>query len=149
MVPIYAASSFLQLRFYQSAVYYSVISDCYEAFAISSFFGLLCQYTGPDLHQQKQFFRQLQPIKPWVWPMNWFKSCCGGERGPWRTPKSGLTWFNIVWIGIYHYCFIRVAMTITAVVTQNFDRYCESSNSPYFAHIWVSFPCISVEASLS
>lgn len=29
-------------------------------------------------------------------------------------------------------------MTITAVVTQYFDRYCESSNSPVFAHIWVS-----------
>ncbi|KUI55202.1 hypothetical protein VP1G_02525 [Cytospora mali] len=136
MVPIYAASSFLQLRYYHSAVYYSVISDCYEAFAISSFFGLLCQYTAPDLHQQKQFFRQLQPIKPWVWPITWFKKCCGGERGPWRTPKSGLTWFNIIWIGIYHYCFVRVAMTITAVLTQKFDRYCESSNSPYFAHIW-------------
>jgi hypothetical protein len=28
-------------------------------------------------------------------------------------------------------------MTITAVVTQYFGRYCASSNSPVFAHIWV------------
>lgn len=138
MVPIYAASNFLQMKFYHHAVYYSVISDCYEAFAISSFFALMCQYIAPDLHSQKQFFRQLQPIRPWVLPLNWFKKCCGGERGCWRTPQSGLTWFNIIWIGIYHYCFIRVAMTITAVVTQHFKRYCESSNSPYFAHVWVS-----------
>lgn len=137
MVPIYASASFLSLRFYWHAIYFQVISDCYEAFAISSFFALLCHYMAPDLHEQKEYFRLMQPIRPWVWPLNWFAACCGGQRGPWRTPQSGLTWFNIIWIGIYHYCFIRVAMTITAVATQYFDRYCESSNSPVFGHIWV------------
>ncbi|KAK6199047.1 Cell wall integrity and stress response component 4 [Pestalotiopsis sp. IQ-011] len=137
MVPIYSASSFLCIWYYWHAVYFQVISDCYEAFAISSFFALMCHYMAPDLHDQKEYFRHMQPVKPWVWPVTWMNKCCGGERGPWRTPKSGLTWFNIIWIGIYHYCFIRVAMTITAVVTQYFDRYCESSDSPVFAHIWV------------
>lgn len=137
MVPIYATSSFLSLWFYWHAVYYQVISEAYEAFAIASFFALMCHLVAPDLHEQKQFFRQLHPIKPWLIPLNWFAKCCGGDRGCWRTPKSGLTWFNIIWIGVYHYCFIRVAMTIVAVVTQHFDRYCESSNSPVFAHVWV------------
>ncbi|KAK3939881.1 organic solute transporter Ostalpha-domain-containing protein [Diplogelasinospora grovesii] len=138
MVPIYAAASFLSLRFYWHAIYFQVISDCYEAFAISSFFSLLCHYIRPDLHEQKEYFRNLSPVvTPWVWPLNWFKACCGGERGPWRTPKSGLTWFNIIWVGIYQYCFIRVTMTVTAVVTQYFGRYCESSNSPVFSHIWI------------
>jgi hypothetical protein len=31
-------------------------------------------------------------------------------------------------------------MTVTAVVTQYFQKYCESSNSPVFAHIWVCTP---------
>jgi hypothetical protein len=31
-------------------------------------------------------------------------------------------------------------MTVTAVVTQYFEKYCESSNSPVFAHIWVCIP---------
>ncbi|GAP82649.1 putative duf300 domain-containing protein [Rosellinia necatrix] len=137
MVPIYATSSFLSLWFYWHAIYYQVISEAYEAFAIASFFALMCHLVAPDLHEQKQFFRQMQPVKPWILPLNWFAKCCGGERGCWRTPKSGLTWFNIIWIGVYHYCFIRVAMTIVAVVTQYFDRYCESSNSPVFAHVWV------------
>ncbi|OTB03367.1 hypothetical protein M426DRAFT_60654 [Hypoxylon sp. CI-4A] len=141
MTPVYATSSFLCIWYYWHAVYFQVISDCYEAFAISSFFALLCHYVAPDLHEQKEFFREMRPIKPWVWPINWLAKC-GGQRGPWRTPQSGLTWFNIIWIGIYHYCFIRVAMTITAVVTQYFERYCESSNSPVFAHIWV----IAIEA---
>lgn len=137
MVPIYAASGFLQIYYYYHAIYFQVMSDCYEAFAIASFFTLMCHYMAPDLHEQKDYFRNMRPIKPWVWPVDWFAWCCGRQRGIWRTPKSGLTWFNIIWIGIYHYCFIRVAMTITAVVTQYFDRYCESSNSPVFAHIWV------------
>ncbi|KAK3390273.1 putative DUF300 domain protein [Podospora didyma] len=137
MVPVYATSSFLSLRFYWHAIYFQVLSDCYEAFAISAFFSLMCHYIRPSLHEQKEYFRDLHPITPWVWPLNWFSKCCGGERGPWRTPRSGLTWFNILWIGIYHYCFIRVAMTISAVTTQYFGRYCESSNSPLFGHIWI------------
>ncbi|KAI2624279.1 DUF300-domain-containing protein [Hypoxylon sp. NC1633] len=149
MVPVYSTSAFLCIWYYWHAVYFQVISDCYEAFAIASFFALMCHYVAPDLHEQKEFFRHMRPVKPWVLPVNWFAKCCGGERGPWRTPKSGLTWFNIIWIGIYHYCFIRVAMTITAVATQYFERYCESSNSPVFAHIWVIvIECIAVSIAM-
>ncbi|KJZ72973.1 hypothetical protein HIM_07545 [Hirsutella minnesotensis 3608] len=137
MVPIYAISSFCQIQWYWHAIYFQVISDCYEAFAIASFFALFCHYVAPDLHSQKAWFREMRPIKPWVMPVNWFAKCCGGDRGPWRNPTSGLTWFNIIWIGIYHYCFVRVATTIAAVVSQYFGRYCESSNSPVFGHIWV------------
>ncbi|KAF6833519.1 duf300 domain-containing protein [Colletotrichum musicola] len=149
MVPVYAASSFLQLYYYWHAVYFQVMSDCYEAFAIASFFSLMCHYLAPDLHTQKDYFRNMHPIKPWVWPVNWFAKCCGGDKGCWRTPKSGLTWFNINWIGIYHYVFIRVAMTITAVVSQYFHRYCESSNNPVFAHVWViSINCVAVTIAM-
>ncbi|KAK1708329.1 uncharacterized protein CLUP02_17643 [Colletotrichum lupini] len=149
MVPVYAASSFLQLWYYWHAVYFQLMSDCYEAFAIASFFSLMCHYLAPDVHTQKDYFRNLYPIKPWVWPLDWFAKCCGGQRGPWRTPKSGLTWFNVIWIGVYHYVFIRVAMTVTAVVTQYFHRYCESSNNPVFAHIWViSINCVAVTIAM-
>jgi len=149
MVPVYAASSFLQMYYYTHAIYFQVMSDCYEAFAIASFFALMCHYVAPDLHEQKEYFRNLHPVKPWIWPLSWTAKCCGGQRGPWRTPKSGLTWFNIIWIGIYHYCFIRIAMTLTAVATQHFDRYCESSNSPVFAHIWVAaINCLAVTIAM-
>lgn len=137
MVPIYATASFLSILYYWYAVYFQVLSECYEAFAIASFFALLCHYIGPTLHEQKDYFRGIDP-KRWVWPMGWFAKCFGGQKGPFRTPRSGLTWFNVIWFGIYQYCFIRVTMTITAVVTQHFGRYCESSDSPIFAHIWVS-----------
>jgi hypothetical protein len=145
MVPVYAAASFLSFWFYWQAIYFEVISSCYEAFAIASFFALLCHYIAPDLHEQKAYFRGIAP-KPWVWPLGWLKKCCGGERGIWRTPRSGLTWFNVIWTGIYQYCFLRVTLTIVAVITQVFGKYCEASNSPLFAHIWVcsSTPFLSI-----
>lgn len=155
MVPIYATVSFLSYLFYRHALYFEVIRDCYEAFAIASFFALLCHYTAPDLHSQKDYFRTLKP-KEWVLPVNWFKRCCGGERGIWRTPRSGLTWFNvrgsprrqrktfeadmgqIIWFGVFQYCFVRVSMTVVSFVTQATGNYCLESLNPAFAHVWVS-----------
>ena len=95
MIPIYSVVSFLSFYFYRHYVYYQVIRDCYDAFAIASFFSLLCNYIAPDLHNQKEYFRQLTP-KNWLLPLNWFQRCCGSQRkGPWRVPRSGLTWFNV------------------------------------------------------
>ena len=94
MVPIYSLVAFLSIWFYKNSVYYSVIGDCYEAFTIAAFFALLCHYIAPDLHTQKDYFRGIKP-KPWIWPVTWMKKCCGGEHGMWRTPRSGLTWFNV------------------------------------------------------
>ncbi|KAE8555471.1 hypothetical protein EYB25_000167 [Talaromyces marneffei] len=136
MVPVYCTESFLCFLFYRESVYFEVLGSCYEAFALSSFFTLLCHYAAPDLHSQKEYFRAIRP-KEWLWPLSWFAKCCGGQRGCWRTPRSGLTWFNVIWTGIYQYCFIRVTMTVVAVITQAFGRYCEASLSPAFSHVWV------------
>ncbi|KAI5296417.1 hypothetical protein KEM52_002829 [Ascosphaera acerosa] len=135
MVPIYSVVSFLSLYFYRKSVYFEVLRDCYEAFAIASFFSLLCNYVGDDLHDQKNYFREAVP-KPWMWPIRSFKRCCG--EWLWRTPRSGLTQFNIIWVGVFQYCFIRLATTAVTVITEAFRKYCIDSNSPQFAHLWVS-----------
>ncbi|KAI4087835.1 MAG: hypothetical protein Q9206_003198 [Seirophora lacunosa] len=106
MVPIYATVSFLSYVFYYHAIYFEVIRDCYEAFAIASFFALLCHYIAPDLHNQKDFFRGLKPR----------------------------TW--IIYFGVFQYCFVRVTMTIVAVITEAAGRYCLNSLNPAFAHVW-------------
>jgi hypothetical protein len=56
---------------------------------------LMCHYIAQDLHQQKQYFRDITP-KNWVWPLTWMQKCTGGEnKGFLRKPQSGLTWFNV------------------------------------------------------
>ncbi|KAJ6070442.1 hypothetical protein N7467_011761 [Penicillium canescens] len=148
MVPVYSLVAWLSIFFYHDSVYFEVIGDCYEAFCISAFFSLMCHYIAPDLHSQKDYFRGIQP-KAWLWPLTWFARCCGGDRGIWRNPRSGLTWFNIVWAGVFQYCVIRVVMTIVAVVTQALGLYCEASLSPAFSHIWtIVFESISVTIAM-
>jgi hypothetical protein len=94
MIPIYTLTSFLCIYFYKWSVYFELIGYCYEPFAIASFFTLLCSYIAPELHDQKEFFRHIEPIN-WVWPIPWMQKCTGGQNGVWRKPRSGLTWFNV------------------------------------------------------
>jgi hypothetical protein len=95
MIPVYAVVSLISYVFYRHAIYWEVLRDCYEAFAIASFFTLLCHYLEPTLHDQKDYFRRVTP-RNWVWPLPWMQKCTGGkERGWLRIPRSGLTWFNV------------------------------------------------------
>ena len=99
MIPIYAVVSFLSYLYYKKAIYFEVLRDCYEAFAIASFFTLMCHYIAPNLHEQKEYFRNVEP-KNWVWPITWMQKCSGGEDKGWlRKPRSGLTWFNVRMFG--------------------------------------------------
>jgi hypothetical protein len=95
MIPIYATVSFLSYLYYRHAIYFEVLRDCYEAFAIASFFTLLCHYLADNLHDQKEYFRSVSP-KNWIWPLTWVQKCSGGQqKGPFRRPMSGLTLFNV------------------------------------------------------
>jgi len=94
MIPIYSIISFVSYWDFYHAIYWETLRDCYEAFAIASFFTLLCNYIEPTLHEQKEYFRKLTP-RNWVLPISWFQRCTGGpEKGPFRKPRSGLTFFN-------------------------------------------------------
>ncbi|KAK8213935.1 organic solute transporter Ostalpha-domain-containing protein [Phyllosticta capitalensis] len=149
MIPIYAAVSLLSIHYYTKHIYFEVIRDCYEAFAISSFFTLLCHYIAPTLHEQKEYFRNVEP-KNWVWPMTWAQKCSGGQDKGWlRKPRSGLTWFNIIWISVFQYCFIRVLFTILSVIGEKADFLCEDSLSPAYLHIWsLAFESIAVTIAM-
>ena len=95
MIPIYSVVSFLSYLNYRHSIYYSVLGDCYEAFAIASFFTLLCNYIAPNLHDQKDYFRKIKPVN-WFWSVFGLQYCTGGkDKGPLRIPRGGLTWFNV------------------------------------------------------
>ncbi|CCX06998.1 organic solute transporter Ostalpha-domain-containing protein [Pyronema domesticum] len=144
MVPVYSVTTMFSYVWYWHAVYWEFARDCYEAFCISAFFVLMCHYIAPDLSGQKEYFVSME-VDEWPWPLNWWKSC----TGLCKKPSNGLTWFNIIWISIFQYCFIRVATTIIATTTQYTGHYCEDSLHPAFAHFWVMFlNCLAVTVAM-
>lgn len=57
--------------------------------------------------------------------------------------------FQIVYVCVFQYCFIRVLFTIVSVISEHYGRYCEDSLSPAFAHIWVEcFEGVSVSIAM-
>jgi hypothetical protein len=126
MVPIYSTISFFSLLFYQKGVYLELLRNCYEAFVVASFFTLMCHYVAPNLHEQKNYFRNVKP-KPWIFPLRWVK-----------TPRSGLTWFNIIYACIFQFCFTRPLLTIIAGIAQTQNLYCPSSTRPENGHLWIA-----------
>jgi hypothetical protein len=57
MVPVSAVASWLSHLYYHHAVYFQILRDRYEAFAIASFFTLLCNYIPK---------RNLEDPKKWI-----------------------------------------------------------------------------------
>lgn len=125
MIPIYVVITFFSLVFFEVAVYLEILRNCYEAYVIASFFTLMCHYLAPNLHEQKGYFRNVDP-KPWIYPLNKVD-----------TPRSGLTWFNIIYAGIFQFCFTRPLFGIIAIIAQTEHRYCTSSTRPENAYLWI------------
>ncbi|KAF2836788.1 DUF300-domain-containing protein [Patellaria atrata CBS 101060] len=136
MIPLYAYIAACTHNNPTKAVYLQMYRDLWEPFAIVGFFNLLRFYIAPNLHGQKEYFRTME-TKNWLWPLPWLQKCTGGRhRGPFRKPRSGLTWFNIVWAGMYQYCFVRIVVTVVAVWAENTHRYCAHSFDPSFMSVW-------------
>ncbi|OAL21554.1 hypothetical protein AYO22_07950 [Fonsecaea multimorphosa] len=150
MVPVYGVSNLLAAIYYKKSIYFLLIGNAYAAFGLASFFNLVSSYIAPDLHQQKVYFRTVTP-KKWKWPISWLQKCTGGaEKGLLRNPRSGLTWFNIIFFGVFQYCFVLMTTSIAGVIAQIFDRYCsEAPIQPAFAHIYVFPSMVTGDYSLA
>jgi hypothetical protein len=126
MIPIYSIISFFSLLFYEKTVYLELLRTVYEAYVLASFFTLMCHYVATNLHDQKEYFRNVQP-KPWIFPLNKVEP-----------PHSGLTWFNIVYAGIFQFCITRLLFMSIAAVAHSQGRYCPTSPEPEHAHLWIA-----------
>jgi hypothetical protein len=135
MVPVYSVFTLLSLLYYRRAIYAIVVRELYQMVALASYFSLVSHYVAPDLHGQKEYFRAITP-RPWKFPFTWLAKITGGARGPFRTPRSGLTWFNIIFLCIAQYYVIDVVMVLAAVLAQLGGRYCQESLHPAFAHVY-------------
>lgn len=61
---------------------------------------------------------------------------CQNER---TATDSWLTNAQIIWVAVFQYCFVRVALTVVSVLSEHAEVLCEDSLSPVYAHFWVMF----------
>lgn len=138
MVPVYAIVSFMSYLFFQEALYYQTIRDCYEAVLVTSFFYLILSYTGDTTAEQHAVFRNLEVKTPfWVFPL-----------GSWKYKPSGLHFLWIMKICVLQYAIIRPFCTFVAVGTQYFGYYCLESWMPWFTHVWCAL-LISISVTVA
>ncbi|PWN40219.1 DUF300-domain-containing protein, partial [Ceraceosorus guamensis] len=136
MVPIYAIVSWLSYFYYNHAIYYETVRDCYESVVITSFFYLLLQYIGDTPVEQDEVFRNVK-LKKWFFPLGW-----------WKYRPSGLHFLWLMKISILQYAIVRPVCTLAAVALEYFGYYCLASWSPKFGHIYISL-IISISVTVA
>jgi len=61
MVPIYAITSFLSIKFYKYAVYWMILQSAYQIVILISFYDLIKFALAPTLHDQTIYIQSLSP----------------------------------------------------------------------------------------
>lgn len=125
LIPINCLVQFIGQVAPATYFYLTPWADLMQSFALGNFFLLLLEFISPHDSQRDFFFSGLQvPSK---------------KSG--RAPKDGLRWYRRKWMAIFQYPIVQFIVCIATDVTQSpkLNKYCENSNKPYFAHLWVSY----------
>ncbi|KAL5699578.1 Protein laz1 [Ranunculus cassubicifolius] len=130
MVPCYSLESFISLLEPSSSVYFEIMRDCYEAFAMYSFGRYLVACLGGEdrtivfmkregrTNAKTPLLQHGSDHKGFVkhpFPMNLFLK-------PW---KLGLWFYQVVKFGIVQYMLIKCLSAVFAVILEAFGVYCE------------------------
>ena len=95
IVPVYAITAVLVTTFHYYYVYFTIVSALYEPLCIVSYLTLLL-YLGFDSTKQLDAWLDSQSgAKPWLFPMNVLYPITGRQKGPFRTPRTARTQFNV------------------------------------------------------
>ncbi|KAJ3236428.1 hypothetical protein HDU81_010811 [Chytriomyces hyalinus] len=140
MVPIYSICSSLSFRFFYHSIYFDIIRDCYEAFVIFSFFGLLQQYIGGTIENQHQFMQTIHAPSRMRYPLplNCFTF----------NPRGNAFLVNTK-ICILQYVVVRPIMTIAAYFMEWYGIYCPVSMDWRYGSVWVnSINLVSVSVAM-
>lgn len=126
MIPIYAITSWLALRFKDINIYLDTVRECYEAYVLYNFFAFLLSY----LRQTAGFDRGIYertPL-PHLFPFNFcFK--------PWAMND---TFIPLCSSGIIAYIIIRPMTTILALIFQSMDMYKEGEIKSDSAWVYIA-----------
>lgn len=110
MIPVFAITSFVSVAWYDGAEYLKPIEATYEAFALASFFLLLCEFVHEDDNERQAFFKISGTIK--------------------QHRRAA--------IGSFQFPFVMIIVLLATEISQAIGTYCASSNNIHFAHIWLT-----------
>ncbi|KEF56161.1 uncharacterized protein A1O9_07742 [Exophiala aquamarina CBS 119918] len=123
LIPIYSILSLVTIAAPNSFVYLTPWLEFFEAWALGSFFLLLCEFVSPSTQFRDVFFAALEVPQR--------------RRGKVQ-PQDGLEWFRKKWFAVFQYVIVAILIAIITAITQAANVYCLTSNKIHFAHIWCS-----------
>ena len=94
ILPVYAVASILITGFYTNYVYFTIISQLYEPIAVVSYLVLLCHLIAPSMEELEAWLHTVE-AKPWIFPISLLAKCTGGQKGPFKAPRTAMTQFNV------------------------------------------------------
>ncbi|KAF7562253.1 hypothetical protein G7046_g1881 [Stylonectria norvegica] len=112
LITMYSTICFLSVCFPKAEVYIKVWLDLVEAFALGSFFLLLCEYISPN-HEQRYVFFAAKRI-------------------------DGVQWFKTRWFMIFQFPVAALVVSAATDITQAAGIYCEWGSGIHFAKLWLS-----------
>jgi hypothetical protein len=129
MVPVYSVEAWLSLRFIESKVYWTVMRESYEAYAIFSFTHFLLAYLGgSDADVVALLEAKDDHAHGHTPPLKW---CFA----PW--PK-GRRWLRRVKIGVLQYVVVRLFFALLSFVLELCGRFREGDFSPKYGYFWAT-----------
>lgn len=110
IIPVFAVIAFLSVTFEDAAIYIKPFEDLYEAFALASFFLLLCAFVQEDEAERETFFQASGTTKQYL----------------------------ATTIGVFQFPVVMFIVLLGTTISQAIGKYCAASNKVYFAHIWLT-----------
>eukprot|EP01006_Ploeotia_vitrea_P067118 TRINITY_DN9646_c0_g1_i1.p1 TRINITY_DN9646_c0_g1~~TRINITY_DN9646_c0_g1_i1.p1 ORF type:complete len:440 (-),score=196.98 TRINITY_DN9646_c0_g1_i1:30-1349(-) len=110
VVPVYGIESWLGLRFTSTAIYFDTFRECYESFALYSFYCFLVEFLGGE----RQLVRTLRKKEE---QRHFFPFCC---CAPW--PMGGPFLYNCK-LSILQFVILKPAMAIVKFILDYVDLY--------------------------
>ncbi|RVX67899.1 hypothetical protein B0A52_08504 [Exophiala mesophila] len=123
LIPIEAFLNFISIVEPNAYVYLDPWIDVFQAWALGSFFLLMCEFVSPSAQFRDVFFAAFKVP----------------QRRRNRDPGlGGLEWYRKQWFAVFQYLLISIGVAIATDITQAINKYCLESNSIHFAQLWLS-----------